>query len=144
MKTLNRDAPGYRISHCCPACMHRLEDEPELKYKMLCTVDGNDSLKRIARRHPTVDGVLGTSKERIDERNGRSDYIYHPDIVNAHGKETLDPVDDDNPCSNRWHNMKENATARSLGIYEETGIVLGLCRHGFVLGAADMVRSGEQ
>jgi len=30
------------------------------------------------------------------------------------------------------------------GIFEETGIFLSLCRHGFVLVAADMIRSGEQ
>jgi hypothetical protein len=29
------------------------------------------------------------------------------------------------------------------GIFDETGIFLALCRHGFVLVLADMVRSGE-
>jgi hypothetical protein len=39
--------------------------------------------------------------------------------------------------------MSEEMTARMWGIFDETGIFLALCRHGFALIAADMVRSGE-
>ena len=51
--------------------------------------------------------------------------------------------DDDNPCAERWNNMKSAFTAKMWGIFEETGLFLALCRHGFVLLLADMVRSGE-
>ncbi|THU86724.1 hypothetical protein K435DRAFT_822064 [Dendrothele bispora CBS 962.96] len=40
--------------------------------------------------------------------------------------------------------MKEESTAVALGKYEETGLFIMLCRHGFALSMADMVRSGEQ
>jgi len=40
--------------------------------------------------------------------------------------------------------MSEVSTGKMWGIFEETGIFLSLCRHGFVLVAADMIRSGEQ
>lgn len=40
--------------------------------------------------------------------------------------------------------MKTEVTARMWGIFEETGLFLSLCRHGFVLLLADMVRSGER
>ncbi|SJK97305.1 uncharacterized protein ARMOST_00557 [Armillaria ostoyae] len=50
---------------------------------------------------------------------------------------------DPSPCSDRWRNMVNDQTSRMWGIYDETGIFVSLCRHGFVLVAADMVRSGE-
>jgi hypothetical protein len=39
--------------------------------------------------------------------------------------------------------MAEELTARMWGIFDETGIFLALCRHGFVLVILDMVQSGE-
>jgi hypothetical protein len=51
--------------------------------------------------------------------------------------------DDYNPCADRWKNMKEDVTRRMWAIFDETGIFLALCCHGFSLVIADMVRSGE-
>jgi len=51
--------------------------------------------------------------------------------------------DDDNPCAECWQNMKTELTAKMWGIFEETGLFLALCRHGFILILVDMVRSGE-
>ncbi|KAJ7809279.1 hypothetical protein B0H14DRAFT_2379836 [Mycena olivaceomarginata] len=39
--------------------------------------------------------------------------------------------------------MKQDVTARTYGMYDETGIFLALCRHGFMLVIVDMVQSGE-
>jgi hypothetical protein len=39
--------------------------------------------------------------------------------------------------------MINELTARMWGIFDETGIFLALCRHGFVLVVVDMVQSGE-
>lgn len=39
--------------------------------------------------------------------------------------------------------MKEDVTKRMWGIFNEIGIFLALCRHGFALVIADMVKSGE-
>lgn len=39
--------------------------------------------------------------------------------------------------------MINEITAKMWGIFDETGIFLALCQHGFVLVVADMVRSGE-
>ncbi|KAJ6550300.1 hypothetical protein B0H19DRAFT_1211499 [Mycena capillaripes] len=39
--------------------------------------------------------------------------------------------------------MLEEITEHMWGICDETGVFLALCRHGFVLLIADMVRSGE-
>ena len=46
-------------------------------------------------------------------------------------------------CEDRWKNMATELTARMWGIFDETGVFLCLCRHGFVLLMADMVHSGE-
>jgi Kyakuja-Dileera-Zisupton transposase len=49
--------------------------------------------------------------------------------------------DDNNPCAERWQNIKTELTAKMWGIFEKTGLFLTLCQHGFVLILADMVYS---
>ena len=39
--------------------------------------------------------------------------------------------------------MKDDITKKMWGIFDETGIFLALCQHGFALVIADMVMSGE-
>jgi hypothetical protein len=39
--------------------------------------------------------------------------------------------------------MMEDITSKMWGVFDETGIFVALCRHGFVLLIVDMVRSGE-
>ncbi|KAJ7912620.1 hypothetical protein B0H13DRAFT_2250917 [Mycena leptocephala] len=39
--------------------------------------------------------------------------------------------------------MINDVTSKMWGIFDETGIFLALCRHGFVLILMDMIRSGE-
>ena len=39
--------------------------------------------------------------------------------------------------------LESMLTSKMWGVFEETGLFLALCRHGFVLMMADMVRSGE-
>ena len=51
--------------------------------------------------------------------------------------------DEDNPCAECWRNMKTELTSKMWGVFEETGLFLALCRHGFVLLLVDMVHSGE-
>ncbi|KIM59696.1 hypothetical protein SCLCIDRAFT_27102 [Scleroderma citrinum Foug A] len=51
---------------------------------------------------------------------------------------------EDNPCAGRWKNMKDQHTVRMWSIFDETGIFIAVCRHGFSLVIADMVRSSER
>ena len=51
---------------------------------------------------------------------------------------------DYNPCAARWRNMNEELTSQMWGIFDEMGVFMAFCRHGFVLVIVDMVRSGEQ
>jgi hypothetical protein len=44
---LQHDLPYWHLQHTCPTCSYKLEGEDELIFKMLVTMDGNDSLKWI-------------------------------------------------------------------------------------------------
>lgn len=152
---LGRDIPQWRLRNACPACTYKLEGESKLIFDMLCTMDGNDSLKRILRREPAPlpDGdeapQVGASRESPDSRQVGGDYYLTREKVDRWAKAALEQliqVDEDDevtPCESRWQNMINEVAARMWGIFDETGVFLALCRHGFVLVIADMVRSGE-
>jgi hypothetical protein len=159
---IGRDSPNWRLRHACPACTHKLEDEPKLKFEMLVTMDGNDSLKRILRRGAApVNGedgdepTVGKSNERMDGRDVDDNYYIPREKVDLWAKEVLaaktvaagfeevPEADNNSGCEDRWKNMADGLTARMWGIFYETGIFLALCRHGFALVVADMIQSGE-
>jgi Kyakuja-Dileera-Zisupton transposase len=131
---------------------------------MLITMDGNDSLKRVIRRDhavTTVDGggetLRGACVEREDSRVVRGDYYLSRAEGDQWSKANIKAMraaagqveeeeqeeEETSPCEPRWKNMSDEATARSWGIFDETGIFLTLCRHGHVLVLMDMVQSGE-
>ncbi|KAJ7829966.1 hypothetical protein B0H14DRAFT_2366152 [Mycena olivaceomarginata] len=155
---LGRDVPDWRLKNACPACLYKLEGEPDLKFPLMATFDGNNSLSRFWAREREVslaDGTTapGASKELPDDRVAPGDYYLWRDEVNKWEKDgeldvlksfSLDAGDeDDSVCLDRWQNMKEDVTARAYGMYDETGFFPALCRHGFVLKVVDMVKSGE-
>jgi hypothetical protein len=158
---LSRNTEDYRLRHNCPSCTHKLINEPHLEFSMLYTVDGNDSLKRIIHRETVPEAVgsdgafvpvVGASSESTDTRVGGEEVYLTNEYVNKWSKENITTIiptyneaedDKDNPCAERWRNMKSTITSKMWGVFDETGIFLALCRHGFVLLIADMVRSGE-
>ncbi|KAJ7576036.1 hypothetical protein C8J56DRAFT_1007616 [Mycena floridula] len=148
--SLDRHGPNWRLSNACPCCLYPLEDEEELEYSMFFTMDGNDSLKRMHHREHIVDDSgdrMGDTKEREDSREGGGDYFLPRDDVDQWDIH-LDPnppeetADQPAGCDS-WHNSQESNTRAMWRVYDETGIFLSLCRHGFVLLIADMVDSGE-
>ncbi|KAJ6553701.1 hypothetical protein DFH09DRAFT_924701 [Mycena vulgaris] len=151
LKALGRDAPDWRLKNACPACLYKLEGEEELLLPILTTKDGNNSLRRFMQvtRDNADDGEAPTSKAREDDRDVPGDYYLTREAVDIWAKEGLEELmkghstDPEDGCSERWSNMREEITARALGMYDETGIFLSLCRHGFVLVVADMIKSGE-
>ncbi|KAJ6597738.1 hypothetical protein DFH09DRAFT_904088 [Mycena vulgaris] len=152
-KALGRDAPDWRLKNCCPACTYKLEGEMKLIFSMLTTMDGNDSLKRVLRKDKTFDNEGNPTRgksERPDPRtvNAGGDYFLTREKVNKWSKDVLngltsDDTEANSDCQERWKNLNEDLTSRMWGVFDETGIFLALCRHGFVLVVADMVRSGE-
>ncbi|EIW78051.1 hypothetical protein CONPUDRAFT_61867, partial [Coniophora puteana RWD-64-598 SS2] len=162
---LQRDSPDWRLKHACPACTYKLEDEDELQFSMLYTMDGNDSLKRYHRRASQDDDELEDigpntvqpsselptafqlrsdrylSREAVDKlAKPGTKSLANEEVSNFYSSSTNN---DDNPCTERWKNMRDDNTKRMWGIFEETGLFASLCRHGFSLVVADMVRSGE-
>ncbi|KAG6808337.1 hypothetical protein H0H92_004439 [Tricholoma furcatifolium] len=151
----------WRLKNACPACTYKLEGEGNLVFKMLFTMDGNDSLKRLrsATKAPSAgneeDGPqLSKSNARYDSRTVPGDCYLTREEVDRSAKAELanilsedtgseeEPAED-NPCAGWWTNMIHEVTAKMWGIFDETGVFLALCRHGFTLVIADMVQSGE-
>ncbi|KAG1888972.1 uncharacterized protein F5891DRAFT_1216814 [Suillus fuscotomentosus] len=153
-KSLRRDSPDWRLKHVCPACTYELVDEEDLTFKLLYAMDGNDSLKRVLRRSLDHDGEsLGPSSELPTGQQLTSDRYLPRTFVNQFASDISDTtaVDNiiveneptDNSCAGRWKNMDDAKTKKAWGIYDETGIFVAVCRHGFSLVIADMVQSGE-
>ncbi|KAJ7766007.1 hypothetical protein B0H14DRAFT_3510101 [Mycena olivaceomarginata] len=154
---LGRDSFAWRVKHDCPACMYKLEGEDELIFDVLVTQDGGNSLKRVLQRNKVEsepgDGpefVVGESKEYTDNRDASDWYFLAREKVNELAKHRIaermpmEAIEDKtNPCAERWKNMIEDVTAKMWGIFDETGIFVCLCRHGFVLMIVDMIKSGE-
>lgn len=158
-KALGREDPDWRLKNACPCCQYKVEGEPPMTFDMLATMDGNNSLKRLLRCEVVLDKngerTTGESSERLDPREEGGDYFLSRSEVDEWDKEVLKsrPVEREAetasdqliPCERdgNWRNMNEAATAKMWGVFDETGIFLSLCRHGFVLLMTDMVRSGE-
>lgn len=73
-QALKRDTVNWRMLNSCPACFHKLEDEPALDFEWLVSIDGNNSLKR------WDSSIYGTTTQS-DSRTARSDYWIHADVV---------------------------------------------------------------
>ncbi|KAH7904631.1 hypothetical protein BJ138DRAFT_1138490 [Hygrophoropsis aurantiaca] len=152
-ETLLRDSPDWRLKHACPACTYTLTGEPKLTYSLLYAMDGNDSLKRVVRRVSSEDDgdseTPASSELMTTQRVGGDRYISR-DVVDkfakdAPGDDMMDEsTDHDNPCAGRcWKNMKDDQTKKMWGVFDESGVFVAVCRHGFCLLIADMVKSGE-
>jgi hypothetical protein len=155
---LGRDTPHWCLKNACPCGLYKLEGEPFLKIPLMGTFDGNNSLSCFwLREKVELDkGVFtpGTSKEHIDDRVAPGDYYLMRDDVDKWGKEGVEDLmksfasnaeddEEEDGCSERSQNMKEDVTSHTYGMYDETGFFPALCRHGFVLKVVDMVKSGE-
>ncbi|KAJ7676315.1 hypothetical protein B0H14DRAFT_2423574 [Mycena olivaceomarginata] len=147
--TLGRDTPNWHLKNSCPACPYKLEGEPRLPRAFISTIDGNNSLKHFWRRERVH--VL----EWHNNRQAPGDHYLSQAEVDECAKDEFDKLmrgfvpgagkdeDEGAGCEERWENMKEDVTARTWGMYDETGIFPALCHHGFVLVIVDMVQSGE-
>ncbi|KAK7028351.1 hypothetical protein R3P38DRAFT_3314844 [Favolaschia claudopus] len=156
---LGRHTPNWRLKNACPACLYPLQGEPTLKIPIMATFDGNNSLSRsdLCEKSEVDESgawIQGASKARRDNRVAPGDYYIPREEVNRWAKDSgvdvmksfaAEGLEDehDGACRERWQNMKESVTSRAYGMYDETGIFLCLCRHGFVLVVEDMVKSGE-
>ncbi|KAF9001333.1 hypothetical protein BDQ17DRAFT_1391088 [Cyathus striatus] len=149
------------------SCTYKLNNEAPLEFSMLFTMDGNDSAKRVLRRHQADVSDL----ELPDSRCTPGNYYIPRQIVNCWekmlngmildhpivtavpeksgsniimGLNEKEPVEVlESPCEGRWSNMSSQSTAHMWGVFDETGIFIALCKHGYILNVIDMVASGE-
>lgn len=156
---LGRDALDWRLKNACALCMYKLEGETPLEIPSMCTFDRNNSLSRFETREREEDladgtSVPGASKERRDGHVVPGDYYLPWDEVNKWAKEGMDELmktfspdveddDEQDSCTERWQNMKEDVTSCTYGLYDEMVFFPCLCRHSFVLVVVDIVKSGE-
>jgi len=122
-------------------------------------IDGNDSLKRIARvgarevgdTRCFSDSDYYIPSEEVDQWAGevRSRHDVREDSEDeASNDEGQDPTNNENTnqgaCANNWKAAQSDSKKRMWGVFAETGLFASACRHGFILWVADMIRSGEQ
>ena len=176
LTTIHCTGSLWRLKNACPACTYTLQGEPELRFSLLYTMDGNDSLKHAVGQAEDADETDETdeastqcpgkheellpgqvltcdwylTREEVDmfakDRQVDVDMLTEVwmtlfDIGNTH---SLMQGNEDNPCASRWKNMKDQHTARMWSVFDERGIFMVVCRHGFSLVIADMVRSSER
>ncbi|KAF8339940.1 uncharacterized protein EI90DRAFT_3012844 [Cantharellus anzutake] len=141
-RVMAHDTPDYRLKNSCPACHYKLHDEPKRPIELIVTGDGNTSLSRLPHQYESdcrtffsdyflprseVDAFQNTKKQsQLDSTTGPSDPLPESCIG--------------------WKNsrpMAQTTKAGSLGVMDETGIFLIICRHGIVQFVMDMVKSGE-
>ncbi|EIW73883.1 hypothetical protein CONPUDRAFT_68205 [Coniophora puteana RWD-64-598 SS2] len=155
---LGRNIPNWRVLNACPPCTYRLENEQPLQFNRMFVMDGGNSAKRLAT---PAGRQRGDMREFTD-----SDYRLSCDYVDQFANETrrrpvpeADAKDVAEPaspshdpgvnevntgdCSKNWKAAASDDKKRMWGIFEETGIFVGACRHGLLLWYTDMVRSGE-
>lgn len=165
-KALGHDDPNWWMLNTCPCCQYRLQGEENLDVRMLCSFNGNDSLRRVERTAdlPLDDSldVQGppASRERFDHRIGGGDYFLSPREVDKCEEKNWGSVHDlqedngamlaeqhlwaEGHCEERWHNAQDKHTARSVGKFMECGWFAFLCRHMMLLKCCNVIHSGEQ
>ncbi|KAG6840081.1 hypothetical protein C0991_009107 [Blastosporella zonata] len=127
---LQRNVPRWRLKNACPACTYKLENEGNLMFKLLFTMDGNDSLKWLRNASKPIPSdettklALGKSKSRHDSRTVPGNRYLTREEVDRWAKAALEETlahdspassseqQEDNPCAGHWTNMVNEVTAK--------------------------------
>ncbi|KAG1721163.1 hypothetical protein EDD22DRAFT_983130 [Suillus occidentalis] len=150
-QAISRSDPIWRLKHTCPACTYMLKGEVPLKFSLLYTMDGNDSLKQVLKKLDSDDdndNAPPRSAELPSTQVVRGDRYLSREYVDQFLADSpadmMADEDKDNPCAGRWKNMRDEKTRKMWGVFDESGIFMSACCHGFLLLIADMVQGGEQ
>ncbi|KAI6017733.1 hypothetical protein BKA83DRAFT_4465154 [Pisolithus microcarpus] len=149
-QVLQWDSEDWHLKHACAACTYKLTGEPELRFKLLYAMDGNDSLKCILQRlldkiedgHSPMSHDLPTGQVLTSGRYLSCEYV-NKFAMTRNTDPFSDEDSDTNPCAGQWKNMDDAKTRKAWGIYDETGIFIAVCCHRTCLLIADMVQSSE-
>ncbi|KIY64702.1 hypothetical protein CYLTODRAFT_456946 [Cylindrobasidium torrendii FP15055 ss-10] len=165
---LGHDSPDWRVQNACPPCSYELEGEPHTKFRRMIGLDGNNSLKRqkmlgrrVADTRVFDKSDYYLSREFVDSFENEVPSRQHTKATSPETEtetETGDEwedIDDDaadptdggdqaSACTRNWKAGAADSKKRKMwAIFDETGIFLSACQHGFILWVCDMVQSGE-
>jgi hypothetical protein len=137
--------------------LYELVGEPDLLFRRMHVMDGGNSAKHMQ--------TVGNQQTGDTCQFTESDYIIPCTYVDAFSNEAKscqaprdhqDDSDDenlaitaenDNPipndCRKTWKAAASDEKKEMWGIFDETGISISACRHGFLLWFVDMVKSSE-
>ena len=155
------------IQGACAGCttgvatdlINQVEDEPPLVPTIEGSMDGGQSLRRVAMREDFEEDphVFNSSYLISEEDVDRFKYDVKPRAPRekkasnelptwAADREQAGAADGDTEgttCTDRWQAAMSDILKRMWAIYRESGIFLAACRHGFIWLILDMIRSGE-
>ncbi|KAG1856478.1 hypothetical protein F4604DRAFT_1590377 [Suillus subluteus] len=132
---LGRDHADWHMSGACPCCAFEQPNEPPLNPRRLHSMDGNHSAKHL-------DGS-GSADERVF--NSRyfipttAVEFFRDDVRNRPGEHHSGETTN---CTENWTAAK-SVEENKIFVFEQTGIFILACRHGFVECVVEMKRSGE-
>lgn len=114
---------------------------------MIMSMDGNNSLKRLSRpNHHTIKKLFPSNyyltSEEVDlYKNEVKSHVTRKDITET--PEAMAVGGDIAMCTDHWKAANADANKRTYKEFEQSGIFLSACRHGFILFLTDMICSGE-
>lgn len=139
--------------------LFKLMGEPQLKYRKISIMDGNASLRRVDRRESASkkvfesDYFLSVAEVNEIENLGASRQVgfglpclYLPLLTPNTKADGFDQSVQDastEHCVRNWRAALPDNLKSMFSKFEETGIFVAVCRHGFILTCVDMIRSGE-
>ena len=133
--------------------------EPQLKYRKISIIDGNSSLQRVDRHASASkdsfesDYFLSANEVNGIENLGASHQVHsglahlHLHLLTPNTKaDGFDQSVQDastEHCVRNWRAALPDNLKSMFSKFDETGIFVAVCRHGFILTCVDMIRSGE-
>jgi hypothetical protein len=106
----------------------------------MIVLDGNESLKRLARpSNPNAifDSSYYLSQQFVDSYAGEVISSANPD-----SQADIELIAEQPSCADKWKAASPDSTKKTWGIFDETGIFASACCHGFILWIADMRQGG--
>ncbi|KAG0695487.1 hypothetical protein DFH29DRAFT_880019 [Suillus ampliporus] len=125
-RVLNQDGADWHLKGSCPSCAFEQPNEPPLVPCRLHSMDGNHSAKRLDGLGRYFIPVSAVEQFRDDVHNRPGERSTRDNIT----------------CTKKWTAAK-SVEEDKISVFEQTGIFILACRHGFVECIAEMKRSGE-
>ncbi|KAG1766881.1 hypothetical protein EV702DRAFT_980585 [Suillus placidus] len=132
---LGRDPINWRMNGACPACTFEQSDEPKLIPRRLHSMDGNHLAK-------CIDGSGSTDPHIFTSDFFITDAAVERFKDNVWSRPTDHSLNRNDNCTENW-TVARSVEEDKVLVFEQTGIFIMACQHGFVECITEMKRSGE-